>query len=143
MKRFIPLFILTGLLFGQEPLKYLINYPDSPQSQMPVLFLMHGYGNNEKQFNKLIEAYNNKFLIVSMRAPFRSMVFFNRWYEYSISNGDTLSNQLQITESTNRIIHTIEHIKNEYNINNTSFNITVFYFYSFNTIDCIISFNLF
>jgi len=117
MKRFLPLLMLiTGLMSAQKPLKYLTNYPDSAQSQMPALFLMHGYGNNEKQFNKLLEAYNNKFLIVSMRAPFRSMVLFNRWYEYSISNGDTLSNQLQITESTNRIIHTIEHIKNEYNI---------------------------
>ena len=37
-------------------------------------------------------------------------------YEYSISDGDTLSNQAQIDVSTNRIIKTIEHIKGKYNI---------------------------
>ena len=115
MKRlWIILFVIP--LFAQVPLKYSINFPELTQSKMPVLFLMHGYGNNEKQFNKLIEELNNKYLIVSMRAPFNFMVIKNRWYEYSISSGDTLSNQAQIDESTNRIIQTIENIKKEYNI---------------------------
>ena len=103
-------------LFAQDPLKYSIHFPEISQSNMPVLFLMHGYGNNEKQFNRLIEELNNKYLIVSMRAPFNFMVIKNRWYEYSISDGDTLSNQTQIDLSTKRIIKTIEHIKEEYNI---------------------------
>ena len=103
-------------LFAQDPLKYSIHFPEISQSNMPVLFLMHGYGNNEKQFNRLIEELNNKYLIVSMRAPFNFMVIKNRWYEYSISDGDTLSNQTQIDLSTKRIIKTIEYIKEEYNI---------------------------
>ena len=103
-------------LFSQEPLKYSIHFPEITQSNMPVLFLMHGYGNNEKQFNRLIEELNTKYLIVSMRAPFNFMVIKNRWYEYSISDGDTLSNQAQIDMSTKRIIKTIEHIEEEYNI---------------------------
>jgi phospholipase/carboxylesterase len=115
MKRlWVILFVLP--LFGQKPLKYSISFPEINQSNMPVLFLMHGYGNNEKQFNELIEALDNKYLIVSMRAPFKFMVISNRWYEYSISDGDTLSNQVQIDVSTNRIIKTIEHIKRKYNI---------------------------
>ena len=105
MKRlWVILFALP--LFAQEPLKYSIKFPEITQSNMPVLFLMHGYGNNEKQFNKLIEELNNKYLIVSMRAPFNFMVIKNRWYEYSISDGDTLSNQDQITESTMRVSYT-------------------------------------
>ena len=92
------LFVLP--LLAQEPLKYSIYFPEITQSNMPVLFLMHGYGNNEKQFNRLIEELNNKYLIVSMRAPFNFMVIKNRWYEYSISDGDTLSNQAQIIESS-------------------------------------------
>ena len=103
-------------LFSQEPLKSSIHFPEITQSNMPVLFLMHGYGNNEKQFNRLVEELNNKYLIVSMRAPFNFMVIKNRWYEYSISDGDTLSNQAQIDMSTKRIIKTIEHIEEEYNI---------------------------
>ena len=115
MKRlWLILFVLP--LFSQEPLKYSIHFPEITQSNMPVLFLMHGYGNNEKQFNRLIEELNNKYLIVSMRAPFNFMVIKNRWYEYSISDGDTLSNQTQIDLSTKRIIKTIEYIKEEYNI---------------------------
>ena len=110
------LILFIGPLFAQEPLKYSIHFPEINQSNMPVLFLMHGYGNNEKQFNRLIEELNNKYLIVSMRAPFSFMVIKNRWYEYSISDGDTLSNQTQIDLSTKRIIKTIEHIKEEYNI---------------------------
>ena len=108
------LFVLP--LLAQEPLKYSIHFPEITQSNMPVLFLMHGYGNNEKQFNRLVEELNNKYLIVSMRAPFNFMVIKNRWYEYSISDGDTLSNQAQIDVSTKRIIKTIEHIEEEYNI---------------------------
>ena len=103
-------------LLAQEPLKYSIHFPEITQSNMPVLFLMHGYGNNEKQFNRLIEELNNKYLIVSMRAPFNFMVIKNRWYEYSISDGDTLSNQTQIDLSAKRIIQTIELIKKEYNV---------------------------
>ena len=115
MKRlWLILFVVP--LFSQEPLKYSIHFPEITQSNMPVLFLMHGYGNNEKQFNRLIEELNNKYLIVSMRAPFNFMVIKNRWYEYSISDGDTLSNQAQIDMSTKRIIKTIEHIEEEYNI---------------------------
>ena len=115
MKRlWVILFVLP--LFGQKPLKYSISLPEINQSNMPVLFLMHGYGSNEKQFNELIEVLGNKYLIVSMRAPFKFMVVTNRWYEYGISDGDTLSNQAQIDVSTNRIIKTIEHIKGKYNI---------------------------
>ena len=110
----VILFVLP--LLAQEPLKYSIHFPEITQSNMPVLFLMHGYGNNEKQFNRLVEELNNKYLIVSMRAPFNFMVIKNRWYEYSISDGDTLSNQAQIDMSTKRIIKTIEHIEEEYNI---------------------------
>jgi len=115
MKRlWLMLFIFP--IFAKGPLKHYIKFPESTQSNMPVLFLMHGYGNNEKQFNKLIKELNNKFLIVSMRAPFNFMLTKNRWYEYSILDGDTLSNQVQINESTNRIIQTIEIIKKEYNV---------------------------
>ena len=115
MKR-LWLILFVFPIFAQGPLKYSIKFSESTQSNMPVLFLMHGYGNNEKQFNRLIEELNNKYLIVSMRAPFNFMVIKNRWYEYSISDGDTLSNQAQIDMSTKRIIKTIEHIEEEYNI---------------------------
>ena len=113
MKRlWLILFVVP--LFSQEPLKYSIHFPEITQSNMPVLFLMHGYGNNEKQFNRLIEELNNKYLIVSMRAPFNFMGIKNRWYEYSISGGDTLSNQNQIDVSTNRIFNTIEDDNKQY-----------------------------
>jgi predicted esterase len=80
MKRlWVILFVIP--LFAQKPLKYSISFPEITQSNMPVLFLMHGYGNNEKQFNELIEELNNKYLIVSMRAPFKFMAITNRWYE--------------------------------------------------------------
>ena len=115
MKR-LWLILFVFPIFAQGPLKYSIKFSESTQSNMPVLFLMHGYGNNEKQFNELIEELNSNFLIVSMRAPFNFMLTKYRWYEYSISNGDTLSNQAQINESTNKIIQTIELIKKEYNV---------------------------
>ena len=82
MKRlWVILFVLP--LFGQKPLKYSISFPEINQSKMPVLFLMHGYGNNEKQFNELIEVLDNKYLIVSMRAPFKFMVITNRSVSYT------------------------------------------------------------
>ena len=86
---------------------------------------MHGYGGNENGYKKLKERLKDDVVIVSMRAPFkmkRSLFTIfqnsNKWYDFSIVNGDTSSSQMQINESTDRILATIEEVKEKYAINN-------------------------
>ena len=86
---------------------------------------MHGYGGNENGYNNLKERLKDDVVIVSMRAPFkmkRSLFTIfqnsNKWYDFSIVNGDTSSNQEQINEGTDRILATIEEVKEKYAINN-------------------------
>ena len=86
---------------------------------------MHGYGGNENGYKNLKERLKDDVVIVSMRAPFkmkRSLFTIfqnsNKWYDFSIVNGDTSSNQEQINESTDRILATIEEVKEKYAINN-------------------------
>ena len=70
MKYFI-LFFLISSLFSQSPLKIITNNQSISDKKVPVIFLMHGYGDNERYFNKFIRNFDEDALIVSMRAPFK------------------------------------------------------------------------
>lgn len=124
MKKLIPMFLLIPI-FGQSPLHYNISVPKDMSKKPATLFLMHGYGGNENGYMNLKERLKDDVVIVSMRAPFkmkRSLFTIfqnsNKWYDFSIINGDTSSNQAQINESTDRILATIEEVKEKYAINN-------------------------
>ena len=83
MKYFI-LFFLISSLFSQSPLKIITNNQSISDKKVPVIFLMHGYGDNERYFNKFIRNFDEDALIVSMRAPFKlsliSLEFLhNKW----------------------------------------------------------------
>ena len=82
----------------------------------PVLFLLHGYGNNKNQFQDAIEMIDDQFLVISIEAPYTFMLgVLNRWYEFDIIDGDTTSNQTQIEHSKQRIFATINTIKEKHN----------------------------
>ena len=124
MKKLILLFLLIPI-FGQSPLDYNISVPKDMSKKPATLFLMHGYRGNEKGYKNLKERLKDDVVIVSLRAPFKMkhslFTIFqnsNKWYDFSIANGDTSSNQAQINESTERILATIEEVKEKYAINN-------------------------
>ena len=115
----LVLFCIFGTTVAQQnnrPLKYKTRKSDGSEPQPPVLFLMHGYGGNKKQFDKAMKIIDDRFLIVSLNAPSGKFLrLTNWWYEFSISNGDTSSNQEQIDHSVDRILFTMNDIKEKYN----------------------------
>ena len=124
MKYFI-LFFLISSLFSQSPLKIITNNQSISDKKVPVIFLMHGYGDNERYFNKFIRNFDEDALIVSMRAPFKfsliSLGFLhNKWFHVDIDwNGNLKEKKSQILRSEKLIIDTITHIQDEYNIDTT------------------------
>ena len=124
MKYFI-LFFLISSLFSQSPLKIITNNQSISDKKVPVIFLMHGYGDNERYFNKFIRNFDEDALIVSMRAPFKfsliSLRFLhNIWFHVDIDwNGNLKEKKSQILRSEKLIIDTITHIQDEYNIDTT------------------------
>ncbi len=101
---------------NNEPLQYKIRLHKDVGERPPVLFLLHGYGSNKNQFNDVAEIVDDRFLVVSIEAPYGFMLgFLNRWYEFDIIDGDTTSNQAQIEHSKRRIFATINMIKEKYN----------------------------
>ena len=93
MKYFI-LFFLISSLFSQSPLKIITNNQSISDKKVPVIFLMHGYGDNERYFNKFIrnfdeDAFNSfnespfKFSLISLR------FLHNKWFHVDIDwNGN-------------------------------------------------------
>ena len=123
--RLIILFFLISNLFSQSPLKIITNTKVKNDKQIPVIFLMHGYGDNERHFNKFIRNFNREALIVSMRAPFKlsliSLRFLhNKWFHIDIGiSGKIKEKKSHILKSEKLIIDTINYIKDEYNIDST------------------------
>ena len=123
MKRTISSLLAFILVFSvlysknnDEPLQYKIRLHKEVEEKPPVLFLLHGYGSNKNQFNDVIEIIDDRFLVVSIEAPYGFMLgFLNRWFEFDITDGDTTSNQIQIEHSKQRIFVTINTIKEKYN----------------------------
>jgi len=101
---------------NDEPLQYKIRLHRDMVGKPPVLFLLHGYGNNKNQFKDAIEMIDDRFLVISIEAPYTFMLgVLNRWYEFDIIDGDTTSNQTQIEHSKQRIFATINTIKEKHN----------------------------
>tara|TARA_Y100001970_G_scaffold114463_2_gene142798 strand:- start:2174 stop:2884 length:711 start_codon:yes stop_codon:yes gene_type:complete len=125
MKRILSsllvLIIVFCVLFATSnnvPLQYKLKMHKDVGEKPPVLFLLHGYGSNKNQFNDVIDIIDDRFLVVSIEAPYGFMLgFLNRWYEFNIIDGDTASNQTQIEHSKQRILSTIDTINKQYNYN--------------------------
>lgn len=124
MKYIISLFLFSSL-FSQSPLKIITSKQSFNDKKIPVIFLMHGYGDNERHFNKFIRNFNHEALIVSMRAPFKlsliSLRFLhNKWFHIDIDlKGDLKEKKSHILKSEKLILDTMNYIKDEYNIDTT------------------------
>jgi len=114
------------LLFGfwsckKEVLNYEINLSDENLFNTPLIVLMHGYGGNAYNFKKGIGEngdFDSQISIIYLEAPFKIIPLMNKkiWYDFEISNGDTISNQEQINISTDKILKTIKRIIKENDI---------------------------
>lgn len=124
MKRSAISLVLTIILSvslaqdENEPLKYKVRVHKNTGAAPPVLFLMHGYNGNKGPFDDAMSIIDDRFLIVSMEAPYTFLFgLLNRWFEWDVIDGDTTSNQKQIDYSIQKVLTTMEVVQHQYNYN--------------------------
>ena len=102
------------------PLEYKFLAPKTKQENPPLLILLHGYGSDENDLFSFADQLNNKFLIISLKAPLRLPMGGNAWYEISYSeNAEKWTNIPQAISSRSTILECIETIKKEYSTSDT------------------------
>ena len=82
-----------------KKLKYIINKPSSNQSNLKVIFLLHGYGSNEEDLYSLKEIIPSNYVIISLRAPIT--IGFNSYAWYSINFENNIDRWIDLDEAIN------------------------------------------
>src|SRR4051794_21090235 len=63
------------------PLVHLLRSPEPPSEKPPVLFLLHGVGSNEYDLFGLVPVLDERFLVISVRAPNTLQQGSYAWFE--------------------------------------------------------------
>ncbi len=82
----------------------------------PLLIMLHGYGSNEADLFSFADELNDRFLVVSARAP-RSLSFGGfAWYDIDFTgNSSRFGNPTQALESLEKVRQFIVEIQNRFN----------------------------
>jgi len=90
---------------------------ESNTENTPLIVLMHGYGGSASSYMAKGN-FSPGFNVIYLNAPFSiyPLSIRKKWYDFSISNGDTSSNKDQIETSLELIIKTIKYIIKDQNI---------------------------
>lgn len=92
-----------------EPeLTYEVVEPQIESTRPAIVFLLHGYGSNEKDLLTVGRALSNKAIVVSLRAPHRMGPERHRWYELSFTETGTVGNVVQALEAAAQVHRQIE-----------------------------------
>ncbi|MBA3664632.1 MAG: dienelactone hydrolase family protein [Bacteroidetes bacterium] len=62
-------------------LKYKVNLPVKKSDKTPVIIMLHGYGSNEEDLFDISKSFDERFLTVSLRAPFAAEGQGYSWYK--------------------------------------------------------------
>jgi phospholipase/carboxylesterase len=76
----------------------------------PLLVLLHGEGGNEKELLDLFQEVDDRFVIVSLRAPFIQLENKYLWYSTSRSNDNYIANPAQLEYSRLHIISDVQRL---------------------------------
>ncbi len=100
------------------PLDYNILEPKTPSKNPPLLLMLHGYGSDENDLFSFADELNQKFLVVSLKAPIRLGFGGNAWYDISYSeNAEKWTNVPQALQSRNLVLESLDIIHKEKNTN--------------------------
>ena len=61
-------------------LEHIVRQPKTPQSEPPLLIMLHGYGSNEEDLFSFAQELPDELLIVSARAPLSLGFGSYAWY---------------------------------------------------------------
>lgn len=121
MKKFVPLFFLFLMLTAysnsnaqSSSLYYLIREPKVKTANPPLLLLMHGVGSNEKDLFGLANYLDDRYLIVSARAPFKIAEGSYKWYDLDFSTGVRRTNIDEAQKSLQIILKFLDELHAKY-----------------------------
>jgi phospholipase/carboxylesterase len=83
----------------------------------PLLVMLHGEGGDEEEVFDLLEGVDDRFVLVSLRAPFVQEGKKYLWYTTTRFHDEYLANPAQLEFSRQQIINAIQHVKIKYHCN--------------------------
>jgi phospholipase/carboxylesterase len=99
------------------PLEYNFLAPKQSSKETPLLIMLHGYGSDENDLFSFADQLNEKFMVISLKAPLPLPWGGNAWYEITYSeNAEKWTNIPQAIESRKLIIECLEKIKEAFSI---------------------------
>lgn len=104
-------------------LYHLIKQPSQPTEKTPVLFLLHGYGSDEKDLFSFAPELSPELCIISVRAPHPMQPFGNAWYSiYMDATNGKFSDDDEAIDSRELIIKFVDEAIQAYDLdpNNVS-----------------------
>lgn len=92
-------------------LQYLIRMPKTASANPPLLIMLHGIGSNEKDLFSMAEGLPDRFLIVSLRAPFVLSAGSYAWYHADFSQPVPVINAQEAAQSKDTLIRFIHDLR--------------------------------
>lgn len=91
--------------------------PSALKEKAPVIFMFHGYGSDENDLFSFASELDEKYMVISARAPYPMQPYGNAWYAIDFDmNGVKSSNEVQAIESRDLIAQFIQEAIDTYPI---------------------------
>ena len=87
---------------------HLVRQPPAATERPPLLVLLHGYGSNEHDLFGLVPYLDQRFFVVSVRAPYTIMPGGYGWFELNFAPNELRFNPLQAETSRQQLIQFID-----------------------------------
>jgi phospholipase/carboxylesterase len=97
------------------PLAHLVREPAHADGPAPLLILLHGYGSNEQDLMGLTSYLDPRFVVVSVRAPYRLMQFGFAWFELDVTPTNIGYDPAHVEMSRELIVRFIDEAVRAYN----------------------------
>ncbi|MGE0567216.1 MAG: alpha/beta hydrolase [Bacteroidia bacterium] len=127
--KFIKQYLLCAFIFAslislaqeiKTELVYKVRASSMPDKKPPVLIMLHGYGSNESDLFELSKTVESKYLIFSIRAPYKGKEIGYAWYDLEFLPNKQLSyNYKQVENSRAKIMSFISHACKAYKADST------------------------
>lgn len=116
--------LISSSVFGQTAkintdLTYLV-HESKAKSNPPVIIMLHGYGSNEADLFDLSNGLDERFLTISVRAPFKGKEIGYAWYDLEfLPNKQVSCNYNQLKESRAKLLSFISNACKTYKADST------------------------
>ena len=107
-------------LSNKAPLDFKIRLSDlDAKEPLPLLLLLHGYGSNELDMDRIAQSLDKRYLVYSVRAPYKIAESKYQWFDFKRTTQDYSYSYDQLKESVNQIVDLINAIKQKHSIDDS------------------------